>query len=47
MRSVSIIPEEEVKKLPNGVKARAFRAAITASSLLALALAAGAGRKFM
>jgi len=28
------------------VKARAFRGAITASSLIALAIAAGAGRKF-
>jgi len=35
-----------MKKLPNAVKARAFRAAITASSLIALAIAAGAGRKF-
>ena len=33
-------------KLPNSVKARAFRGAITISSLLALAIAAGAGRKF-
>jgi len=35
-----------MKKLPNSVKARAFRGAITASSLIALAIAAGAGRKF-
>jgi hypothetical protein len=34
-----------VKKYDN-VKARAFRLAITASSLMALAIAAGAGRKF-
>lgn len=34
-----------MKKYDN-VKARAFRLAITASSLMALAIAAGAGRKF-
>lgn len=34
-----------MKKYEN-VKARAFRLAITASSLVALAIAAGAGRKF-
>jgi hypothetical protein len=39
--------EDAVKKLPYSVKARAFRAVITMSSLIALALAAGAGRKFM
>ena len=33
-------------KLPDSVKARVFRAVITASSLVALAIAAGAGRKF-
>jgi len=33
-------------KLPNSVKARAFRGAITLSSLIALAISAGAGRKF-
>jgi len=33
-------------KLHNSVKARAFRGAITITSLLALAIAAGAGRKF-
>jgi hypothetical protein len=33
-------------KRPNAVKARAFRGALTASSLIALAIAAGAGRKF-
>jgi hypothetical protein len=32
--------------LPDSVKARVFRGAITASSLVALAIAAGAGRKF-
>ena len=35
-----------VKKVPDSVKARVFRGAITISSLVALALAAGAGRKF-
>lgn len=38
--------EDEVKKIPDSVKARVFRSAITISSLVALALAAGAGRKF-
>jgi hypothetical protein len=33
-------------KLPNSVKARVFRGAVTASSLIALAIVAGAGRKF-
>jgi hypothetical protein len=32
--------------MPDSVKARVFRGAITASSLVALAIAAGAGRKF-
>ena len=47
MRSVGSRKEEEVNKVPNSVKARVFRAAITMSSLMALALAAGAGRKFL
>lgn len=34
-----------MKKYEN-VKARVFRLAVTASSLMALAIAAGAGRKF-
>jgi hypothetical protein len=33
-------------KLPSSMKARVFRGAVTASSLVALAIAAGAGRKF-
>ena len=33
-------------RVPNSVKARVFRGAITASSLVALSIAAGAGRKF-
>ena len=33
-------------KLPDSAKARAFRGAITVTSLIALAIAAGAGRKF-
>jgi hypothetical protein len=45
-RSVGETQEEEVKKVPDSVKARVFRGAITISSLVALALAAGAGRKF-
>jgi hypothetical protein len=32
--------------MSDSVKARVFRGAITASSLVALAIAAGAGRKF-
>jgi hypothetical protein len=44
--SVGETQEEEVKKVPDSVKARVFRGAITISSLVALALAAGAGRKF-
>jgi hypothetical protein len=47
MTSVGSAKEDEVKKVPNSVKARVFRGAITMSSLMALALAAGAGRKFM
>jgi hypothetical protein len=34
-------------RIPNSVKARVFRGAITVSSLVALAIAAGAGRKFV
>jgi hypothetical protein len=45
-RSVGDHQEDEVKKVPDSVKARVFRGAITISSLVALALAAGAGRKF-
>jgi hypothetical protein len=33
-------------KVSDSMKARVFRGAITASSLVALAIAAGAGRKF-
>jgi hypothetical protein len=40
------LQEDDVKKVPDSVKARVFRGAITISSLVALALAAGAGRKF-
>ena len=32
--------------LPDSMKARVFRGAIAASSLVAMAIAAGAGRKF-
>ena len=47
MRSVGSPKEEAVKKVPDSVKARVFRGVITMSSLMALALAAGAGRKFL
>ena len=40
------LKEDIQVKLPNSVKARVFRSAITISSLVALAIAAGAGRKF-
>jgi hypothetical protein len=33
-------------KLPDSVKARVYRGLITAASLVALAVTAGAGRKF-
>jgi hypothetical protein len=33
-------------KLPDSVKARVYRSLITAASLVALAVTAGAGRKF-
>jgi len=46
MRFVGNSRRIDVKKLPDSVKARVFRGAITISSLVALALAAGAGRKF-
>ena len=41
------VKEDAMKKVSTSVKARAFRGAITASSLIALAVAAGAGRKFI
>ena len=41
-----MVKEDEEVNLPDSVKARVFRGAITASSLVALAIAAGAGRKF-
>lgn len=34
-------------KLSDSVKSRAFRGAMTATSLIALAISAGAGRKFV
>ena len=43
---LATVKEDSVKKVSNSVKARAFRGAITASSLIALAISAGAGRKF-
>jgi hypothetical protein len=46
MRSVRSSKEDEVKKVPDSVKARVFRGAIAMSSLMAVAITAGAGRKF-
>ena len=40
------VKEDKRVNLPDSVKARVFRGVITASSLVALAIAAGAGRKF-
>jgi hypothetical protein len=40
------VKEDMTVNLPDSVKARVFRGVITASSLVALAIAAGAGRKF-
>ena len=41
------VKEDAMKKVSNSVKARAFRGALTASSLIVLAISAGAGRKFI